>query len=323
MARLRERKNTWPFPLVAALLAVVAAERVPTQDESQTLAEHLRFAPRLLGDLGGHRRQWEDQGVSFDLYYNAFFGINAKGGANTNGAQEYSHSVDLLAWADTGEMGLWSNGLAFLMAKHNSRKNINPDVGALSDPIDDADFNEPIYIDQLWYEHGWLEDRIRFRFGYLDQQVILDRNAFSNSEDVQFMSTYLDNNPIVPLKIAFGATLFVETTDSLSFLLGTADAENEIKSAGFDTAFDDFDDLMAYFEVKQQLRFDSKHGELPGNLRLGIFYDPRSRPVFGSMKRERGEVGGYFSGDQLIYREGESDEQGLGVFARYGLRDDR
>ncbi len=300
--------------VLCALLLAVAA---PAQEPPATVADHFWSAPRLLGD-----HVWRgDDGLTLDLYYNGFFGVNTRGGADTSKARQYSHSIDLLARGDTERMGLWPDGLAFLMAKHNRGKNINPAVGALADPIDDADFNDPIYIDQLWYEHSWLDDRLRFRFGYLDQQAIVDRNRFANSEDVQFQSTFLDNNPMVPLKIGFGATVFVEPSESLEVIAGTADAENQILDAGFDTAFDDANDLMAYFEVKQKVRPSTRRGELPGTYRVGLFYDPRSRPVFGSTHRERGELGGYLSLDQMLYRESDSDAQGLGMFARLGYRD--
>ncbi len=39
---------------------------------------------------------------------------------------------------------------------------------ALSNPIDGADFDEPIYVDELWLEQSFLRDRGRFRLGFLE-----------------------------------------------------------------------------------------------------------------------------------------------------------
>ena len=73
--------------------------------------------------------------------------------------------------------------------------------------------------------------------GYLDQQVVFDRNAFANSEDRQFLSTFLDNNnAVIPLKVGLGATLFLRPTDWLELALGTADADNEPRQAEAPTA---------------------------------------------------------------------------------------
>jgi hypothetical protein len=42
---------------------------------------------------------------------------------------------------------------------------VNRDVGAISDPIDDADFDEPIYVDELWAQQSLLGGRLRIRAG--------------------------------------------------------------------------------------------------------------------------------------------------------------
>ena len=97
----------------------------------------------------------------------------------------------------------------------------------MGDPIDDADGHHAIYIDQLWYQQSSPSRKLQVRVGYLDQQTILDRNVFANSEDRQFMSTYLDNNnAIIPLAIGPGAAVFYNATDWLSFVVTTSDAES-------------------------------------------------------------------------------------------------
>lgn len=44
------------------------------------------------------------------------------------------------------------------------------------------------------------------------------------------MSAFLDNNnAIIPLKIGLGATLFINSTEWLRLILGTADADNRVR----------------------------------------------------------------------------------------------
>jgi porin len=168
---------------------------------------------------------------------------------------------------------------------------------------------------------------VRIRAGYLDQQTVLDRNAFANSEDRQFMSTFLDNNPVVPLKIGPGAALFVAPTEWLEVVLATADADNDPRHTGLDTAFDGASSLNGYLEARARYHLNGERGVLPGTLRVGAFLDGSRKKVFGSVggdgkpKRERGHGGIYLGLDQLVYREGSEDTQGLGVFARYGYAD--
>lgn len=283
---------------------------------------------RLTGDWGGVRTELEDVGVTFDIFYNHVYAANTHGGLDTTNAQRNSGSVDVLLRLDFEKMGVIPGGSMLVFAKSNFSRNVNPKVGALSDPIDDADGDEPIYIDHLHYQQDFLDDKLQLRFGYLDQQLALDRNAYANSEDIQFMSTYLDNNnAIIPLTIGLGATLFINPTDWLSFVVGGADGEAKSFQPGFDTTFHDSASFFGYFETDFRIKLDSARGPLPGNYRFGAIYDPRRKEQFrddlgGDLppKFETGDVGLYASFDQLVFREGPTDEQGLGLFFRYGYR---
>jgi len=44
-----------------------------------------------------------------------------------------------------------------LHAKGQYDRSVNDDVGALREPIDDADFDDPLYLDQLWLEQALFE----------------------------------------------------------------------------------------------------------------------------------------------------------------------
>lgn len=288
---------------------------------------YVRDTPRLLDDPGGLRGRLEQLGVTLQLFFQTFVGAHVRGGSRSSGRVRDSGSYDLFALADLEELGILPGNDIFLQVKGNYGRNVNPFVGALSDPVDDADFDEGIWVAQLWSEQLLLHDRVRIRVGYLDQQTVLDRNAFANSEDRQFMSTFLDNNPVVPLRIGLGAALFVDPFDWLELVVATADADNPPRRAGFDTAFDGASSLMAYFEARARYRLTGPDGVLPGSLRIGAFRDGSRKEVFGSVgagggpKRERGHAGTYLNLDQLVYREDPEDPQGLGLFARYGYAD--
>lgn len=298
---------------------------------ASAVRDHLLASPRLLDDPYTARSWLEERGLTLNVFFMHYYGVNARGGLNTTNAQRHSGSADYFALLETERAGFWKGGSLLLQAKSNYNQNINPDVGALGDPIDDADFDEAIYVDQLWYQHQAFDSRVQLRAGYLDLQTIIDRNAYANSEDVQFMTTFLDNNNvIIPLKIGFGAALWVRPARWLELIAGVSDAEGQSREAGFDTAFDDFESLLVYGEVGFGVDIPSARGALPGKYRFGTFYDPRSNPIFGRSdpvtdepRLQRGDVGWYLSFDQLALRESEKDEQGLGVFARYGARDDK
>lgn len=289
---------------------------------------YLERSPRLLDDPAGARSWLEDLGVSAQLFANGYLGWKIDGGASSADVVRQSASWDLIVRADLEELVGASGLVALVHVKGTSERNVNPEVGALSDPIDDADGRQPIFVDQLWLEQGLFDGRLAVRVGYLDQQTVLDRNAFANNEDTQFMATALDNDPIVPLKVGPGVTLFARPADWLELALGTADADSLPRRTNLDSAFDDLESLMGYLEVRARVEWPSARGPLPGHYRVGAFLDATRKPVFGRSdpftgepRMRRGHAGVYLSFDQLLFREREDSEQGLGVFARYGHAD--
>lgn len=296
---------------------------------SQRLLPHFLESPRLLGDPFDSRSWIEERGISLDSYYNHFLGFRISGGKSRSHSGKHSGTLDYLVRLNSRELGLWPGGMLLGHAKTGDGRNINPDIGALSDPIDDADFDEGLYIAQLWYQHAIADGALELRAGYLQSTTIYDRNAFANSEDRQFLATFLDNNPTVPHKLGIGATILVRPARWLELALGVADADAVIRQAGLDTAFDDFESLLIQAEASLILENVTESGSLPGSYRLGTYYDPRRRPVAGRAGLgsgtpgfDRGDAGVYLSLDQMLLRERPGDPQGLGVFVRVGCRDE-
>jgi porin len=314
---------------LAALLAVGGARPVraqtagpPAPGALARAAGHLRATPRLLGDPAGLRSRLERMGISLQLYYQQLWGWKPRGGVERDGETGHSWSYDLLARVDLEDLVGAPDLVAFLQVKGQYNRSLNPTVGAFSDPTDDADFDQSVYVDQLWLEQGFADGRVRLRAGFLEVQTSFDRNAYANSEDRQFMSTALDNDPLVPLPNALGATLVVAPWPWLELAAGVADADNLPRHFGFDTLVDDADSLSGWLEATLRVRLPGPGGELPGVLRLGGFRDGRELAVFGQApRRERGHLGWYLSLDQALWREPGGADQGLGLFARLAQAD--
>jgi carbohydrate-selective porin OprB len=200
-------------------------------------------------------------------------------------------------------------------------------VGALSDPIDDADADDPIYVNELWLGKTLLANRLELRGGLLEQQTVFDRNACANSEDQQFMATFLDNDPLVPLPDGPGAVLIAAPFPWLDVAAGAVAAAVGPRRRGFAGSFEDLDGVVGQLELTFRARLGGARA-LPGSYRLGVFVDGRERPVFGEGDPqsglpafERGHPGVYASFDQLAFREAPESEQGLSLFARLGWAD--
>ena len=301
--------------LLGLSAGILPAPRAVGQPPSRTFSDHLRESPQLVGDPGGVRSQLDRLGISLQLFYNQSLGWKPRGGVRHGSTTGHNASYDFFLRADLEELVSWP-GLDFLLhVRGQYDDNINADVGAASDPIDDADFDEPVYVDEMWLEQAILQDRVRLRAGFLEQQTVFDRNAFANSEDRQFMSAFLDNDPLVPLPNGVGAVLLLEPADWLEVAAGVLDGDNDPRSAGFDTAFDRIDSVTGHFEVLARLRLPDGERGLPGHYRIGAFIDGRRK------LGDRGHWGGYASFDQLVYRERPDAEEGLGLFARFGVAD--
>ncbi len=277
--------------------------------------------PRLTGEWSESRSNLEESGVSIRFFLVYFFGSSSQAGGIDY--RDQSASSDLFVRADLGRLGWVKDGEILMQAKANAGKNINPQIGAISDPIDDADFSTWIYVDQLYYQQGLFDRKFQFRLGYLDLQTIIDRNRYSNSEDTQFSSTLLDNNNVVvPLIVGLGAAFFYTPVDWLTLTGGASDGDNRIRQAGFETAFDGFDSLVLYLESGFKTGIKTQESRLEGNYRFGVFRDAREKAPFDDPEAtlERGDYGFYLSFDQELYTE-DDPSQGIGIFGRYGRRD--
>jgi porin len=308
-----------------ALLVVAASGRpVGAEPRERTFLDR----PRLLDDPLGWRSRLEQLGVGLQLFYNQVLAWKPPGGgANPSGVFGHSASYDFLTRVDVEELAGWPGLDLLLHVKGQYERNLNKDVGALSNPIDDADFDEPVYVDELWLQQEFFDGRARLRAGFMEQQTVFDRNAYANAEDRQFLTTFLDNNPLVPLPNGLAAVLLIKPFDRLELAVGAADADNAPRRAGFDTAFDGIDSVTGYLEITYWARLPAPRGSLPGSYRVGMFLDARDREVFGRSdpsglpRKTRGHLGAYLSVDQVAFREGGEGSQGLGVFARFGYAD--
>jgi porin len=305
---------------IAWVLQYAAHARAEDTTARRELGRHLFESPELIGDPRGARSQLERLGIVVQLFYSqTLSGKPSGGGADREGVFGHSGGYDFFSRIDLAELVGWRGADFLVHAKGMYDNNLNEDVGALSDPIDDADFDEPIYVDELWLRQSFLDDRLRFRLGFLEQQTIFDRNAFANSEDRQFLSAFLDNNGLVPLPNGLGVTAIAVPVPWLEIALGAADADNRPRRMGFDTAFDGIDSITGYVELKLASPW-SERG-FPGHTRLGGFIDGRRKTDFRTGRKDRGHLGAYLSFDQQVWHEAGAPTQGLGLLARAGYAD--
>lgn len=293
-----------------------------------------RKSKTATGDWFGLRPAMKDVGIETQFFYNNHFMSVMDGGLSTGGGKN-SATIDWFVILDLEKMKLLDDADMLIQVRDGWGYSINPFTGTTKgmDVNDDADGKQDLYIDQLWYRQYLFDRKFALQVGYLDFQTIVDRNAYANSEDKQFMNTALDNNPIVPTATitTLGAAAYIQPVSWYTLILGAGNAQGPTHGApdpwyepDFDTTFHDEAWFVGYIEHDFTLKIPSSRGPLPGNYRFGMFYDPRPRPVFlypsEYPDREGDEWAFYTSCDQLVFRENSKDDQGLGVFFRYAYR---
>lgn len=293
-------------------------------------------AATMSGDWFGLGPAMRDAGIEALFFWNSQFMANMAGG-NSTGGPKHSATYDAIVTFDLGKMGLIPDADVLVHARQQWGRSVNPWIGprttgprthsSASQVNDDADYSYGIYVDQLWYRQHFLDRKLALQFGYLDFQTIVDKNAYANSEDKQFMNAALDNNPLFPTASAagLGAALYLKPCDWYELIVGGADAERlPLYKPGFSTTFHEHAYFLSWIENNFKVRIPSKNGPLVGNYRFGATYDPLPREVFQDpdrpVEREGDSWGFYMSHDQKVYRENDRDNQGLGVFFRYAYQ---
>lgn len=290
----------------------------------------------MTGDWFGLRPALQDAGIATQFFYNNHFMSVLDGGKDTGGGKN-SATYDWFITLDLDKMKIIKDADMLLHVRRGWGYSINPYAGTTKnqDVNDDADGWRDMYIDQLWYRQYFLDRKIALQFGYMDFQTVVDRNAYANSEDKQFMNTGLDNNPLIPTAAitSIGAALTIQPVEWYSLILAAGDAQGPVPSApkptykpGFSTAFHDEAWFVSWLENVFSFKIPTPMGPLPGNYRLGMVFDPRPRaayvPSWKTPYTRGDDYGFYASFDQMVFRENLTDDQGLGLFFRYAWRHD-
>lgn len=318
MAQATQPAATQP----AGTATPVPAERKPFD---------LRTSPTLTGDWGGARTSLKDAGFSLAPMLYSGYQQNYRGGLNTENAHDLPGLVQYNFELDFAKMKLIPGGSFFIRGLQSWNDGIRDDVGSLSQPAmtwGSSDDNE-ILVDKWWWRQRFLDDRVEIRLGKLLNIIdLFDVNAFAGSQYTQFANSALVTNPTIPTTKGIGAFARVWPTDWMYFAAAAIDPDANQRTSGFDTAFHGQDYFRGFWELGLTPKWNTARGPLPGNYRVGWWYEPRPKLVFDDDPRNRrpneyetGDVGFYANFDQLVWKEqaNAKDKQGLGLFGRYGF----
>ncbi|MEN6385737.1 MAG: carbohydrate porin [Phycisphaerales bacterium] len=300
------------------------------------LTNSAAYAVWPLEDVNSFRSRLADDGIEFGASTTHIIQSNVKGGLSTHAKRgRYTGRYDIEFIFDGQKILNLENSMFYthLRGSWHDEGGIDPyAVGSYFGVNANAYGNRAGDIVEAWYQQGFADNKFIVRIGKIDLTggfeckgcpVSFDSSMYANDETTQFMNGALVNNPTIPFPWeGLAVVAFYNPVEWWYISAGLADAQADFRETGFQTAFHDEDYFFAIAETGFVTEFDSARGPLTGAYRFGIWYDPQPKTNTDDTddveKLYRDDKGFYLSFDQMLYRENEEDEQGLGTFFRYG-----
>ncbi len=320
---------------VAMVLMLAAGAAAAADEGAEWRAGGSHFADRetLTDSWLGLGKTLEERGVTISLGLTQVYQVNLRGGMSVSRKTgRCAGSYDLEGEFDMEKLAGLSGGLLYALAEGSWTEGLDESsIGSVMGVNDDAGGNRSIDLTELWYQQNLLGDRLRIRAGKIDltggfecrgSAAAFDGSAYANDETTQFLNGGLVNNASIPFPDnGLGIATYFEPAEGFYLAAGAADAAADARETGFRTAFHGPSDFFYIFETGVVHHHPCPCGPMPGAYRVGLWYDPQPKERFANGRTKTDDVGFYVSLDQKVYKECADDDQGLGLFTRYGYAD--
>jgi porin len=316
---------------ILILSGIMNVSNAETPDLSNSITQQ-NASPNIFPDLA-------ESGIEVIFGLTSIYQQNIHGGLSTHRrAGRLSGSYDLEITSDIEKLLGFRGGTLFVHIEGGWPDTQGIDaasVGSVFSVNADAMGNRTMDVTELWYEQSLLDGTFLIRIGKMDLTagfehnncpVAFDCSIFANDETSQFLNGALVNNPTIPFPdYALGVAGFYSPIEWWYISAGVVDAQNDARETGFRTTFHKEDYFFYVFETGLTPQLNSENGSLQGAYRIGLWNDPQPKTNSDGTKNYRDDVGFYISCGQMLCKEIPSpeDDQGLGVFFRYGYADSR
>jgi porin len=321
----------WSCCILSVVLVGTMTTSLQAQEETKQIPAYTAASRRtylqptperdtLTSDWLGFGRQLDDVGITATLNMWYTYQANVTGGLETDSSLTGLYYWD--AYFDLDRIFGMKGATIFTRVEGGWGDGINDAVGAIMNVNGAQDDDHAIGLTHLWLEQKFFDERLRIRVGKLDPSyeafefhnvsVAFDAMPYANTGRTQFLDEGLINNPAIGFaESAPGLEILVEPLHRL-YVAGVATTSNTSQFAfDLDTVFNGDAKWLAMVEtgIVPTLGKD----ELPGLYYVGYWYSQFENSPFGQ--------GVYIGASQMAYREPDTKEQGLGLFARYGYGD--
>jgi porin len=288
-------------------------------------------SPTLTGDWNGARTRLEDQGIQLGADEILDLLGNPRGGQSQGASLEGRFEV--FANIDLGKTLGWPGAIFHVNAYQiHGTSQTRQDIGNLvaASNIESAPATR---LFDLWVQQSFFNDAVSLRLGQLaaDDEFFVSQYAplFINSTFgwPSIMGINLPSGgPSYPVARP-GARARIAVSQQLVLTTGVFSGDPVVNDAGFDLHMNG--DMFAISELAYAMTIF----QLPGTMKLGgwihtgSFSDQRYDAAHVSLAdpasngfaaTHRGDYGGYFILDQLLWRRDGTSDSGLGEFFRVG-----
>ncbi len=291
----------------------------------------------LTGDWGGKRTEWAEKGVTFSVTNVSTYQSVIDGGKEEDDA--FGGSNDYELHLDFDKMGLWPGAFVRLYGETQYGNFINNKTGAVLAANTDGllplvDEDTTTLTGAIFYQ--FLHERFALFLGKIDT-LDGDQNEFAHGRgNDQFLNQNLVFNPVTlrttPVSAFGGGMIFLLPRETDVLAISVLDPSGQADEWDLSDAFDDGTFISA--ELRMEVNpFNKKGHQTFGytystknfastdqNLRLILLNLVTGAPL---LAREDSSWSFYYNFDQYFYTEADDPEQGIGLFGRFGIADDK
>lgn len=306
-----------------------------TQNESVPTRSDFVTSKTLLGDWGGLRPLLDDYGVSFTLNQTSDYLGNTQGGIRQGFI--YDGLLDLELDVDLNKAIGWRGGKAHLTGYVIQGQDISTqNIGNLMTATNVESQPSLAKLGEFWLEQRLLDDQLRLRGGLLeaDRYYMISPTAtvFVNST-FGFPDSWEANMPgggpgypnAAPGALA--SFYFKNDWSITASIMNGSPVGPATNSTSYGTEFPVGDGVLSWLEAAYTPTLQVGERALPGNYKLGGWYNSATvdNVTLSASGRRfsdpinttyRGQYALYGLVDQTLWRETNSETQGLSAFTR-------
>ncbi len=163
-------------------------------------------------------KKWHEK---LDLAFGATSVLQGSAGADEN-QFDATMSLDFGATYHAGD-----NGIAYVLIEAGAGEGLNCFLPTFYGLNHDAFEHRDLRVSEMWYEHHWLDGKVRARGGWVDLTTEFDRNEVANCEHSQFLASGFVNNLAVefPCDNGVGGVVWASPHEFIDVGAGIAEAD--------------------------------------------------------------------------------------------------